>query len=165
MRQGCDGCPPRATTGRSRDRTRACRLGGLSAALPRSGGRLRGMAEGDQRERALALVQAGEFTSVHVGIAGKGMLRARESSFLVWTTSKPEALRRAHAYCEARGWQIDWRCGWQIDLSRDLQIDRSRNRPAEQWGEALRVHPATRRDEPWARHCVMRGQHEPLPDE
>jgi hypothetical protein len=43
------------------------------------------------------------------------MLRARESSFLVWTPSKPEALRRAHAYCEARGWQIDWRRGLQID--------------------------------------------------
>jgi hypothetical protein len=72
------------------------------------------------------------------------MLRPFGSSFLVWTPSKPEARRRAHAYCEARGWQIDWRLGVQIDLSRGLQIDRSRNRLAEQWGEALSVHSGPR---------------------
>jgi hypothetical protein len=113
------------------------------------------VAEGSQRERALALVQAGEFTLVHVGIAGKGMLRERQSSFLVWTPSKPEARRRAHAYCEARGWQIDWSRGWQIDWSG--------NRPVAPFGEALSVHP--RRYERLARHCVMRAQYEPLPTE
>ena len=66
------------------------------------------MAEGNEQEQALALVEAGEFTLVHAGIAGKGMLRERKSGFLVWTASKPETWRRAHAYCEARGWQIDW---------------------------------------------------------
>ena len=105
--------------------------------------------ERNEREQALALVQAGEFSVVLVGVAGKGMLRARQSSFLVWTPSKPEARRRAHAYCEAR-------C---------LQIDRSRNRPAEQWGEALHVDPATHCSEPLARRCVMRGEYEPLPTE
>jgi hypothetical protein len=75
------------------------------------------------------------------------MLRARESGFLVWTPSRPEAWRRAYAYCEARGWQIDW---W-------------RDRPGAPLEEALNVH--SRRSVVLARHHVMRGQHEPLPDE
>jgi hypothetical protein len=120
------------------------------------------VAEGNEREQALALVQTGEFALVDVGFADTEMLRARGSTFLVWTRSKPEARRRAHAYCEARGWQIDWRLGVQIDLSRGLQIDRARNRLAEQWGEALSVRSGPR--DVWAAcRCVRRGQYEPLP--
>jgi hypothetical protein len=113
------------------------------------------VAEGNEREQALALVQAGEFALVSVGIAGKGMLRPRTSSFLVWTSSKPEARRRAHAYCEARGWQLDWAHGWQFDLSG--------TRPVPLWGDALRVDVNPRRYVRSAQQCVRRGEYEPLP--
>jgi hypothetical protein len=111
------------------------------------------VAEGNEREQALALVHAGEFALVLVGIAANGMLRARTASFLVWTPSKPEARRRAHEYCEARGWQLDWVSGWQFDWSG--------TRPRPLTGEALRVDPC--RDVRQAHYCVMRGEYEPLP--
>ena len=113
------------------------------------------MAEGNEREQALALVEAGEFPLVNVGIAGKGMLRPRTSSFLVWTSSKPEARRRAHAYCEARGWQLDWVHGRQFDWSG--------NRPVPLWGDALSVDVDPRRYVRLAQRCVRRGEYEPLP--
>jgi hypothetical protein len=120
-----------------------------------SGSTLLDVAEGNEREQALALVQAGEFALVDVGIAGKGMLRPRTSSFLVWTSSKPEARRRAHAYCEARGWQLDW-----VPRGR---IDWSGNRPVALWGDALSVHVNPRRYVRSAQQCVRRGAYEPLP--
>jgi hypothetical protein len=83
------------------------------------------------------------------------MLRARQSSFLVWISSTPEARRRAHAYCAARGWQLDWVSGWQFDWSG--------NPPRPLAGEALRVDP--RRYMLLARQCVMRGEYEPLPNQ
>jgi hypothetical protein len=119
------------------------------------------VAEPDDREQALALVQAGEFAHVRVHIAGKEMLRPRTAHFLVWTSVKPEAERRAHAYCEARGWQLDWsrvhkrewRCAHQLKWSDD--------RPGSWAGEALSVHLCG--DVRVARLYVMRGQYEPLP--
>jgi hypothetical protein len=113
------------------------------------------VAEGNERQQALALVRAGEFALAHVGIVGTEMLRPRTSSFLVWTSSKPEARQRAHAYCEARGWQLDW-------VPRG-QIDWSGTRPVALWGDALSVHVNPRRDVRLAQQCVRRGEYEPLP--
>ena len=121
------------------------------------------VAEADDREQALALVQAGEFALVHVRIAGKGMLSPRTADFVVWTSVKPEAQRRAHAYCEERGWQLDWSRPRQPELLRAHQLSWSGDRPGSPAGEPLSVHLG--RDVRVARHCVMRGQWEPVPDQ
>ena len=115
----------------------------------------------DDREQALALVHAGEFALVHVRIAGKGMLSPRTTNFVVWTSVKPEAHRRAHAYCEARGWQLDWSRAHQPEWRRAHQFKWSGERPGSPAWEALSVHMG--RDVRVARQCVMRGQYEPVP--
>jgi len=90
------------------------------------------------------------------------MLSPRKADFLVWTSVRPEAERRAHAYCEARGWELDWSRAHQPERSLVAhQLTWSGDRPGTPAWEPLQVHRC--RDVRLARHCVMRGQYEPVP--